>query len=113
MLNITTTKSITIIILALSTFVLKTYADEPTKIELLADAKVFAQYDDEKPMVANYFTSHSEEEIIMFYKEKYGEVTSQYRIKERLTLKFLLADNNIRIIISQQGKKQQVDILIN
>ena len=113
MLKIITTKSIVITMLTLSLFVFKAHAQEPTTIELIDDAKVFAQYDDEKPFVANYFTAHSEQEIIDFYKEKYGEIVSQERKRERLTVKFTQPENNIRIIISQQDAKHQVDLLIN
>ncbi|GHF01989.1 hypothetical protein [Thalassotalea profundi] len=113
MLKTTIIKSTVIALITISVFVFKAYAQEPIKVELLDDAKVFAQYDDEKPLVANYFTSHNEQEIIAFYEEKYGEIVSQERKKELLTLRFSESDSNIRIIVSKQNNKHQVDILIN
>ncbi|XQW86353.1 hypothetical protein ACOYR1_06410 [Thalassotalea piscium] len=88
-------------------------AETASKIELLDDAKIFAKFDDKKPLVANYFTAHNENEIIDFYKEKYGEIVTQESIKDIRILKFSHLNNNIRVIISHQDNRQQVDLLIN
>ena len=36
-------------------------------IPLMADAVIFANYDEELPAIVNYYTQASEEEIILFY----------------------------------------------
>lgn len=113
MLTISHVKQSLSTLLLLGALSISASATESIKLEILEGANVFSKYDDEKPLVANYFTSHTEQEIIDFYKTVYGEISSEERIKERLTVKFLLAEDNIRIIISQQGNKQQVDMLIN
>ncbi|GAA5134437.1 hypothetical protein [Thalassotalea piscium] len=113
MLSKNTTKRITVIVLSLSLFALKSSAETAATIELLPGAQVFAQYQDKKPFVANFFTEQSEQEIIDFYQSNYGEITSQTRIKGQLVLKFSSESDNIRIIVSRQSNKHQVDILIN
>ena len=82
------------------------------EIKQLANAQVFASYIDELPAVLNYFTVSSKQEIIIFYQKHYGEVISQELKHKRLTLKFKHNEHNIRVVISTQNNKQQVDVLV-
>jgi hypothetical protein len=86
--------------------------DEKYPIPHLDDAKVFAQFTDELPAVINYFTAHSEQEIINFYQEKFGEASSSEMKRGRLTLYFNHNDKQLRVVISKQSNKNQVDILL-
>ncbi|MGL1958679.1 MAG: hypothetical protein OCD00_15335 [Colwellia sp.] len=94
---------------------------KPITIPVIEHATVFAEFTDEMPAVINYFTLASEQQIIDFYQQNYGEVLSQQRKRGRLTLHF--AQNmqqeipksklqRIRVIISQQSKKRQVDVMV-
>lgn len=82
-------------------------------IPYLADAKVFAEFTDELPAVMNYFTAHNEQEIILFYQEKFGNAISNEMKRGRLTLYFSHEDKQLRVVISPQGKQYQVDILLD
>jgi len=75
-------------------------------------AKIFASYTDELPMVINYYTQLSNQEIIRFYQEKYGEAIKSEMKRGRLALYFNLQTNTLRVIISKQGNFQQVDALL-
>ncbi|GAA6204470.1 hypothetical protein [Thalassotalea sp. SU-HH00458] len=81
-------------------------------IPFMDDAKIFAQFTHELPAVMNYFTAHTEQEIIAFYESNFGKATSSELKRERLTLYFTHHDKQLRVIISQQDKKNQVDILL-
>ena len=81
-------------------------------IPIIDQAHVFAEFTDRLPAVVNYFSDESEEAIINFYQKFYGEELSQERKRGRLTVYFTDEDNNIRVIISQQNNKRQVDVLI-
>ena len=98
-------------------FIGSTWADNNTeqtiKIAKLNDAKVFASFTDKLPAVLNYFTSASQAEIIDFYKKAYGEVLSEELKRKRLTLTFKQENQAIRVVISSQNNKRQVDVLIN
>ncbi len=85
---------------------------ENITIPIVENARVFAQFDDEYPAVVNYFTPLSEQEVISFYQEKYGEIVTQERKRGRLMLKFSNDNNNIRVVISKQNKMRQVDVLV-
>jgi len=87
-------------------------AAEKLSIAVLDDARIFAQFDQEMPAVVSYFTSKTEIEVISFYSNIYGRPTSNELKKERLTLIFSNEQHNIRIIVSQQDKVRQVDILV-
>jgi len=76
------------------------------------DADIFYQYQQKLPSVVNYFTGHSEQEIVDFYITKYGEPESKEIKRGRLVLYFLVKDNYVRVIISTQNKKRQVDVLM-
>ncbi|MDO6446164.1 hypothetical protein Q4493_10290 [Colwellia sp. 1_MG-2023] len=82
-------------------------------IPYLKNAKIFAQFTDELPAVINYFTAHSQEEIITFYQDKFGKPISRELKRQRLTLYFTHKDRQLRVVISQQGNKNQVDILMS
>ena len=81
-------------------------------IPILEDAKVFADFSDKLPAVINYFTSASEEEVIDFYQQAFGESLSQERKRGRLTLKYQEAEKIMRVVISPQNNKRQVDVMI-
>lgn len=86
--------------------------DEMFTIPYLEDAKIFAEFTDELPAVINYFTAHNEQEIIRFYQGKFGDAISSDMKRGRLTLYFNHEDKQLRVVISPQGKKYQVDILL-
>lgn len=90
------------------------YADETEQlsIKVMSDANVFAKLDDEVPAVVNYFTRNSEEAIIAFYEEQYGKAITSDRKRGRLEKSFIQDDYNIKIIISEQSKQRQVDVLV-
>jgi len=85
---------------------------QKVSIEVMTDARIFAQYDSEIPAVVNYFTSKSEQNVIDFYRSKYGIPTSSNRLKGRLTQKFNHGNNYIRVVISQQDNFRQVDVMV-
>lgn len=109
-------KKIVWVSLLLASFSISAVANEPLPIKIdiakLPDAQVFAELNDAYPAVINYFTSINQAEIIRFYVENYGEVLQQELKRERLTLNFNHAETKIRVIISKQNNKQQVDVLI-
>jgi hypothetical protein len=77
----------------------------------LADAKVFALYNDDYPAVVNYFTRASEQQTIEFYQQHYGEPVAQERKRGRLTLVFHHENEEIRVVLSHQNNRLQVDML--
>lgn len=85
---------------------------EKVTIEVMNDAKIFAQFDDEIPAVINYFTKSNETSIVDFYEEKYGQAISSNRKKGRLEKSFIKDNYNIKIIISEQNNFRQVDVLV-
>ena len=87
-------------------------AKDSMPIALLNDAQIFADFRNEFPAVINYFTSASEKEIILFYQKNYGKIVDSERKRSRLTLKFSHQTHNIRIVISKQNRKNQVDVLV-
>jgi hypothetical protein len=82
-------------------------------IPVLENAQIFAEYSDSLPAVINYFTSSPESHVIDFYKQAFGEAYSQERQYGRLTLKYTQAQEFMRVVISQQDNKRQVDVIIN
>lgn len=90
------------------------FAADTNKIsaEVMEDARVFAQFDDETPAVVNYFTKNNETNIVAFYEEKYGQSISSERNRGRLEKAFIKDGYNIKVIISEQNKFRQVDVLI-
>lgn len=81
-------------------------------IPMMTNAQVFADFTDDLPAVLNYFTSASKENIISFYQQHYGEDLSQEEKRGRLTLTYQHKDHSIRVVISQQNKKRQVDVIV-
>ncbi len=81
-------------------------------IPVIANARVFANLTDELPAVMNYFTDASEEEVISFYQQSYGEAHTQERKRGRLTLSYTQSEQKMRVVISTQGDKRQVDVLV-
>lgn len=81
-------------------------------VPLTADAKVFAKFVDEYPAVVNYFSQSSEQEIIQFYTDKFGQPLETILEKNRTRIIFMDGDKVATVIISQQGNAQQVDVLV-
>ncbi|QOL25269.1 hypothetical protein LP316_13345 [Thalassotalea sp. LPB0316] len=81
------------------------------ELPLMEDARVFYQDTAKLPYVANFYTRSSQQEIVAFYRDSLGEVTSQETKRGRLTLHFANADVQYRVVISQQNNMRQVDII--
>lgn len=81
-------------------------------VPVLDNALVFASLTDEMPAVVNYFTSEDEASIISFYEKSYGDIINRVNRYGRLTLTFINGDNMIRVAITQQNQKRQVDIIV-
>jgi hypothetical protein len=81
-------------------------------IPMMANTRVFADFTDELPAVLNYFTSATQKQIIDFYQQHYGEYLSQETKRGRLTLTYQQEKQSIRVVISQQNKKRQVDVIV-
>jgi hypothetical protein len=81
-------------------------------IPMMTNAQVFADFTDDVPAVLNYFTRASKEEIIDFYQQHYGEDLSREEKRGRLTLTYQQKNYSIRVVISQQNKKRQVDVIV-
>ncbi|MBU2893806.1 hypothetical protein KO495_10780 [Colwellia sp. D2M02] len=81
-------------------------------IPVIQDAIIFANFGDELPAIVNYYTFANQAHIIKFYQEAYGELVSQDTQYGRLTLHFRANEQQIRVIISPQDKKQQVDVIV-
>ncbi|NQZ22673.1 MAG: hypothetical protein HRT53_11515 [Colwellia sp.] len=81
-------------------------------IPTVSDARVFAEFKDKMPAVVNYFTEKTEEDIVAFYQNEYGQPLYQERKRGRLTLNFSQETKDIRVIISQQDRVRQVDVII-
>ena len=80
-------------------------------IPIMADARVFAEFVDKFPAVVNYYTMASEQDVIDFYSESFGEPIEQDRKRQRLTLVYMLDGTTSRVVISQQDDKRQVDVI--
>jgi hypothetical protein len=93
-------------------FLANANAQQTIDIPILANAKIFAKFDDKLPAVANYYTKMSEQEVLSFYLQHYGDVISQERKRGRLTVRFLHQNQQIRVVISRQNKLTQVDLLL-
>ncbi len=91
---------------------LTTKAQEAINIPYMEDAKIFAEFTDELPAVINYYTQYSEQEIISFYQSVYGEVSHTEIKRGSLTFSFEHDKNQLRVIISSQGSKRQVDAIL-
>lgn len=105
-------KTICSIMVACSLSISAKAFSEEINIKKIEDAQVFASFTDELPAVLNYFTKASEQQIIDFYISEYGEIKSQELKRKRLTLKFENNGQNIRVVISKQNNKQQVDVIV-
>jgi|GEM_PF-2893554 len=81
-------------------------------IPLLENAIIFANFDDELPAITNYYTSASEQEVIDFYQQAFGDAMSQDRKRGRLTLTYQADDLVKRVVISEQNNKRQVDVIV-
>lgn len=81
-------------------------------IPVIEKAQIFAELTDGTPAVLNYFTESTEEQIIDFYRNNYGTALFNEKKHDQLTLVYKQASQTIRIVISQQGNKRQVDIIV-
>lgn len=85
------------------------------RIALMSDAKVFSQLGDDMPFVVNYFSQATEDSIITFYQKAYNDPVKTQRKRARLVLWFHTTSGQqqlaIRVIISQQNAKRQVDVM--
>lgn len=81
-------------------------------IPMLENAEVFADFTDDMPAVLNYFTLATEEQVVEFYQQNFGESTYQERKRGRLTLTYQQEKQTMRVIISQQNNKRQVDVIV-
>jgi len=86
--------------------------EEVVTVPTMNDARVFAEFVDKMPAVVNYFTKSTEQEVIKFYQNEYGQQLGQERKRGRLTLNFNQDKKNIRVVISQQNRLRQVDVII-
>lgn len=84
----------------------------PVSIPIIEKAHIFANFTDDMPAVLNYFTPATEEKITSFYQQSYGDAISQERKRGRLTLSYLQNEQMIRVVISQQNNKRQVDVIV-
>jgi hypothetical protein len=89
-----------------------TLENKKIDIPYVNDAQIFASFNDELPAVINYFTGKSQQELINFYENIYGEALKKETKYKRFTLYFNQDNKNIRVAISQQNHKRQVDIII-
>lgn len=107
---------VSVILLSFSTSIFALDENKSTTnnvdIPMLTNAQVFANFTDELPAVLNYFTSSTKEEIIDFYQQHYGEFISQETKRERLTLTYQQEIHTMRVVISQQNNKRQVDVIV-
>lgn len=78
----------------------------------MSDAQVFADFTDDMPAVLNYFTSATEEIVVDFYQQHYNGFLKQERKRGRLTLTYQQDNHEVRVVISQQNKKRQVDVIV-
>lgn len=81
-------------------------------IPRLADAQVFAEFTDSLPAVVNYFTKSTEAQVIDFYQQAFGEAETQERKYGRLTLTYQQGVETMRVAVSQQNNKRQVDVIV-
>lgn len=86
---------------------------EKIDIPVIEGARVFAKFDEKIPAVINYFTADSEGSVIDFYNKSYGEPKVSERKRGRLTLNYQYDEQQIRVVISQQNKMRQVDVIVN
>jgi len=80
-------------------------------IPVLANAKIFAKFEDGTPAVVNFFTRATEQQVISFYVQHFGDVTSKQRKRGRLTLQFKQQNASIRVVVSKQNNMTQVDVI--
>jgi len=100
------------VLFSLSALTFASEESNPVSIPMLDNAQVFADFTDDIPAVLNYFTSSTEEQVIDFYKQSFGESIFQEKKRGRLTLTYQKEKQTIRVIISHQNNKRQVDIIV-
>ncbi len=100
------------VLFTLSSMALANNDASPVSIPMMDNAQVFADFTDDMPAVLNYFTRATEEQVIEFYQQHFGEAISQERKRGRLTLTYQQTKQMMRVVISQQNKKRQVDVIV-
>jgi hypothetical protein len=102
------------IILNLSTVSVanETVKNTPVTIPQLEDAQVFADFTNDTPAVLNYFTLSTKKQVTAFYSLQFGQPVSQEKKQDYLTLIYQQEHYMIRIVISEQSNKRQVDIIL-
>lgn len=100
------------VLFTLSSLALASNDANPVVIPMMDNAQVFADFTDDMPAVLNYFTRASETQIIEFYQQKFGETITQERKRGRLTLSYKKEKHTMRVVISQQNNKRQVDVIV-
>ena len=100
------------VLLSLSAVTFASDEMSPISIPMVEDAQVFADFTADTPAVLNYFTSATQEQIIDFYRQNFGDSTSQETKRGRLTLTYTKDNQAIRVVISQQNNKRQVDVIV-
>ncbi|SET12192.1 hypothetical protein [Thalassotalea agarivorans] len=86
--------------------------DHAISIAKLDDAQVFAEYTDELPAVLNFYTSADKDTVLEFYQTQYGEAIKQERKYDRLVVNYAVSGQAIRLVLSKQDDKTQVDIIV-
>lgn len=117
MINKNSSKYLLFISVISLSFSIHAFADSEAQknnviIPIMTNAQVFADLTDELPAVLNYFSDASEEQIVDFYQQQYNGFLSQERKRGRLTVTYEQEKHNIRVVISQQNKKRQVDVIV-
>lgn len=82
-------------------------------IPVMDESHVFARFDDALPVVVNYYTAAAEASVVAFYQSHYGEPIRQTRKRGRLSITFSHGNNLLRVVISPQDGKRQVDVMMN
>ncbi len=107
-------KKLTVILLSVATLMSHTaFAKaEVAELPIMDNVRVFYQDKSALPYVTNFYTKHTEAQIIDFYQTHLGEVVSQETKRGRLTLTFAKASFHYRVIVSQQNNMRQVDLIV-
>lgn len=87
------------------------WANEEINLPVIENAHVFYQDTEAMPYVVNYFTKASKDDVIGYYQNQLGNVSSQEMKRGRLTLIFNDEKTQFRVIISEQNNQRQVDLI--
>lgn len=76
------------------------------------DAREFARLDDKLPAVLTYFSRQSQQQLQQFYLDALGAPAEQKSRYGQLELVYVQAEQQIRLIISEQQDWRQVDMMV-